>query len=193
MTDDPIEQLAADARTDPAVSVASERPDPGPGDRVDDLARRLVLLAALERAVADAKAEAKDELRRLIRPGHTLRPLLGDGRPAGSVSYTIGRPTVAVADEAALAEWVTRRYPTEVELATTVRPAFRKQLLEGALAAGVPIGPGGEVAEDGPPLSIRTGAGYLTAKADPKRATAVWAEIRTAPMELLTTEQDVTE
>lgn len=70
------------------------------------------------------------------------------GNELGTVTLAAGRVSARVTDEAAFLAWVQRNYPDETQ--TVVREAFRKRLLDGAVAKsdhGDPtaVGPGGEV------------------------------------------------
>lgn len=157
---------------------AMEQEQDTTANEADELARRLLLLSALDKRVAAAIADAREGLRRLIRPGTTLKPRLSDGGPAGTMSYTVAGIKAQVADEKALAAWVMTRYPTEVDMPVVVRPAFRARLLEVSEAAGVPLGPGGEAAEDAPPIRMVNTPGVVRATPDKERAAQLWAEIR---------------
>ena len=71
-----------------------------------------------------------------------------------------------------------KRYPTEAEMTVTVREAFRARVLEVSEAAGVALGPGGEAAEDAPPVRIVNTAGTVRALPDKNRTAELWAAIR---------------
>jgi len=158
--------------------------EPNPGDV---LAHRLLLLKALGDRVTGLIADTKAELRQgqHIRPGGTLRPPLADGKPAGAVSYSVSSESVHVTDEQALGGWLAKHYPSAVELRLVPREWMVEQLKTAAEAAGVVIGPGGEAGEFAPP-GIRIGQreGHISARPDPKRAEALWAEMRTLTTEL---------
>jgi hypothetical protein len=158
---------------------------------IDELARRLLLLAALDKRVKSAIDEAKAKLRRMIGPGTTVRPTLSDGGPAGYAAYTVAAIQAMVSDEKAFAAWVQRRYPTECELVVKVRDGFRDKVLEVSEAAGVPLGPGGETAEDAPAgVRVLNTAGTLRAVPDKNRAAELWAEIRAGATLFELEEQD---
>jgi hypothetical protein len=155
-----------------------------PADQIDRLARRLLLLSALAKTVAEAKADTKDELHQLIRPGTTLRPVVG-GKPAGSVSYTVGRVTAAVTNETAFGEWVLAHQPGEVDLVVAVKPDYRVAVLAASEEANQPCAPTGECGPDAPAgIRVATAPGSLSARPDPKRAAELWHEIRTQITEL---------
>jgi hypothetical protein len=159
-------------------------------NEADELARRLLLLAALDKRVAAAIADTRASLRRLIRPGTSLKPQLVDGGPAGVVSYTVAGIKAQVADEEAFTAWVMTRYPTEVEMPVVVRPAFRAQVLEVSEAAGVALGPGGEAAEDAPPIRMVNTSGTVRALPDKNRTAELWAEIKAGATLFELEEQD---
>ena len=146
---------------------------------VDGLGRRLLLLKALDARIAGEITEARRELQLAgFRPGNTMRPPMSDGKPAGSISYSVGSLGATVSDPDAFARWVIDNYPRATSLEVKVAEWFTAQVLDASLTAGVPIGPGGEVGEDGPP-GIRIGqrAGSISARPDPKRSAALWAEM----------------
>jgi hypothetical protein len=145
---------------------------------IEALAKRLLLLAALDKRVAGAIADARAGLRRLIRPGTSVKPQLADGGPAGVVSYSVAGIKAQVADEEAFTAWVLKRYPTEVHMPILVRDAFRAQVLEVSEAAGVALGPGGEAAEDAPPVRMVNTSGTVRALPDKNKTQELWAEIR---------------
>jgi hypothetical protein len=147
-------------------------------DRIDALARRLILLQHLEQRVSQAKTDTKQELHQLIKPGTQLRPLLADGQPAGVVSYPAGATRASISDADAWGEWVMRHYPTECQLIPVPRKAFQDKVLEMSKAAGVPIGPGGEVAESAPAgVKVSSFAGAVRALPAADRGPELWAEI----------------
>jgi len=155
-----------------------------PADQIDRLARRLLLLSALAKTVAEAKADTKDELHQLIRPGTTLRPVVA-GKPAGSVSYTVGRVTAAVSNEQAFADWVLANEPGEVDLVVAVKPQYRRAVLDASEAANQPCAPTGECGPNAPAgIRVATAPGSLSARPDPKRAADLWHEIKTQLTEL---------
>lgn len=147
-------------------------------NEADELARRLLLLAALDKRVAAAIAATRASLRQLIRPGTSLKPRLADGGPAGAVSYSVAGIKAQVADEEAFTAWVLRRYPGETHMPILVRDAFRARVLEVSEAAGVALGPGGEAAEDAPPIRMVNTSGTVRALPDKNRTAELWAEIR---------------
>jgi hypothetical protein len=147
-------------------------------NEMDELARRLLLLNALKGRVEGAIADTRASLRKQIRPGTSLKPRLADGGPAGVVSYSVAGIKAQIADEEAFTAWVLKRYPTEAEMPVVVRPAFRAQVLEVSEAAGVALGPGGETAEDAPPVRLVNTSGVIAARPDKDRAAELWAEIR---------------
>jgi hypothetical protein len=164
----------------------------GPADDVDRLARRLLLLSALAKAVAEAKSDTKEQLHRLIRPGTTLRPVVG-GKPAGSVSYTVGRTAAAVTNETAFADWVLANEPGEADLVVAVKPAYRQAVLQASEEANQPCAPPGECGPNGPAgIRVATGPGALSARPDPKRAAELWQEIRKSMTELVATQPEET-
>jgi len=150
----------------------------------DDLARQLLLVSALLARVAEERDKLRSLMVQQIRPGTTMKPTLADGSPAGTVLRTVTGVRAQVGDPKAFAAWVARRYPSEVYLppmpAMAVREAFQAKVLEMSEAAGVAIGPGGEVAEDAPAgVRILNTQGQLRVIPDKDNADALWREIRT--------------
>lgn len=146
---------------------------------VEGLGRRLLLLKALDARIAGEITETRRELQLGgFRPGNTMRPAMSDGKPAGAISYSVGSVGASVSDADAFARWAVDNYPRATSLEVKVAEWFTKQVLDATEAAGVPIGPGGEVGEDGPP-GIRIGqrAGSISARPDPKRSAQLWAEM----------------
>lgn len=148
----------------------------------DELARRVVLLSALEKRVSEQRDALKDELRtrQLLRPGNTIRPRLSDGEPAGRVTFTTGRVSAKVTDMLALAQWcVTQGYRDAVEYRPTVLEDFVAKLLEVSKVAEQPLGPGGEAGEYAPKgVAVVIGQGSVSATPDMDRATELWHDIR---------------
>lgn len=147
---------------------------------IEELAKGLLLLNALKGRVEESIAERKAKLRQLIRPGTSVKPVLADGGPAGVVSYSVAgiRAVVPKENEKAFTDWVIKRYPTEVEMVTNVRAPFRAKVLEVSEVAGVALGPGGEAAEDAPPVRLVNTAGVIAGRPDSDRTAELWAEIR---------------
>lgn len=152
----------------------------------DELARRLLLLASLESAVAEAVARTKEALAHRMSPGDLKRPQIA-GRPAGSVSYSAGAPRVTVTDPAALLAYVEQHYTTELELTTTIRESFLSAILEATKAAGEPCAPDGTLGVPG--LSVLAGMPRITARPDKARAGELWAEARANPLRLITSQE----
>lgn len=77
-----------------------------------------------------------------------------------TVAASVTHQSVSVSDSAALTRWVTNRYPTEVEMVPTVRPAWLTGFLQraspsgdvvadpstGEVVPGLAVRPGGEFA-----------------------------------------------
>jgi len=156
--------------------------DEPPAD-TDALARQLLLVAALLSRVKLESDKLRSLMAQQLRPGTTLKPTLTDGTPAGTVLRTVAGVRAQIGDPKAFAAWVAARYPTEVYLPPmppmAVREAFTTKVLEMSEAAGVPIGPGGEVAEDAPKgVRILNTPGVLRVIPDKDNTQALWAEIR---------------
>jgi hypothetical protein len=148
--------------------------------QVEQMAKEVLLLSALASRVTEERDRLKRQLIELVPPGTTLRPALTDGSSAGYVSRTVGGIKAMVSDAKAFAAWVQKRYTLEVSLQVTVREAFTAKVLEMSEAAGVPIGPGGEVAEDAPAgIRVLNTPGSTRAVPDKANAAALWNEIRT--------------
>lgn len=150
----------------------------------EELARRILLLSALGKRVEEERDALKAEIRarRLLAPGHTIHPRLADGEAAGRVTFSTGTVRAKITDPAALAQWcVTYGYRDVVTYRPVVAEDFVAKLLEMSKAAEQPIGPGGEVGEDGPKgVAVMITGGTLSATPDPDRADALWSEIRSA-------------
>ena len=146
--------------------------------RQDQIARQVLLLTALAGRVLEERDRLKAELG--MAPGARLKPLLSDGSAAGSVSRTVAGIKAQVGNPEAFAAWVAKRYPTEVYLPPmAVRDAFTKRVLAASEAAGVPLGPGGETAEDAPAgVRILNTPGVMRVSPDKDNAAGLWAEIR---------------
>lgn len=151
-------------------------------DALDDAGRRLLLLSALAKRVAGAIERTKADLLRRMPAGAQLRPTLPDGTTqAGLVFRATGRISAAVTDEAALVAWLkSNGYAEHVEFVQRPRAAALRRLLDMAEAAGVPIGPGGEVAENAPAgIAVHESAGSgVVARPDHARAGELWAAAR---------------
>ena len=91
------------------------------------------------------------------------------GIPIGTVTLARGKRSVEVVDEEAFGDWVREHYPTEVEV--SVRPAFRKKLLERVLATGHLIDADG-VIYDGI-VEVRAGEPYPMVKLDGEASIAI--------------------
>jgi len=146
--------------------------------RQEDKARQVLLLTALANRVLEQRDRLKAELG--LAPGSRLKPTLADGSPAGAVSRTVAGIKAQVGNPEAFAAWVQKRYPSEVYLPPiAVREAFIKRVLECSEAAGVPLGPGGETAEDAPAgVRILNTPGVVRVAPDKDNAAALWAEMR---------------
>lgn len=133
---------------------------------------------------------ARGEAAAMVTPGHRNRvasPL--DGAPIGTVYMTDPKSSSVVTSEAALLEWMTAHYPEHVEtgyrvsasdaelqsvlfvhaphLLRQIRRVKRSVLAEihkRSVAAGGPVGPGGEV--DMPGVTIQTADAYVACLAD---------------------------
>jgi hypothetical protein len=146
--------------------------------RQEQTAKRVLLLTALANRVLEERDRLKAEL--ALAPGSRLKPTLADGSAAGSVLRTVAGVKAQVGDPKAFAAWVAKRYPGEVYLPPmAVREAFAKRVLEVSEAAGVPLGPGGETAEDAPAgVRILNTPGVVRISPDKDNAAGLWAEIR---------------
>lgn len=155
-------------------------------ESADELAIRLLLLSSLEGAVAESFSRAKELLAGRMTLGDMKRPQIA-GRAAGSVTYANGSTYVTVTDPAALTAWVEEHYTTELELVTSVRPAFLTAILEATKAAGEPCAPDGTLGVPG--LSVRSGAPRIVVRPDKARAADLWLEARANPLRLITSQE----
>ena len=147
-------------------------------DDQEQLARQVLLLTALANRVIEERDRLKAAMG--LAPGSRLQPTLRDGSAAGSVSRTVAGIRAQVGNPEAFASWVAKRYPSEVYLPpVAVREAFTKRVLEASEVAGVPMGPGGETAEDAPPgIRILNTPGVVRVAPSKDNAAGLWAEMR---------------
>jgi len=117
----------------------------------------LALCAWLRRQIKQWEAEAKAEL--VMLPGERKAAAV-NGSHLGFVTLARGKRQTRVDDEA-FTEWVEQRWPTEI--VKTVRPAFRRKLLEQALKLGAVIDDQGEVC---PAVELELGEPYPTTQLD---------------------------
>jgi len=152
----------------------------------DELSARLLLLSALEGAVAESISRTKELLAGRMTVGDLKRPRIA-GAVAGSVTYANGSISASVADMPALVAWVERNYTTELELVTAVRPAFLTAILTASKEAGEPCAPDGTL--DVPGVSVRRGSPRIVARPDKARAAELWLEARANPLRLITAQE----
>lgn len=79
---------------------------------------------------------------------------LPDGTKIGTVTYSEGRRTAKVTDEAAALAWCERAHPSEVQTIKIIRPAYLKMLLDLAKADDAPAGARGVDPETGEELDF---------------------------------------
>jgi hypothetical protein len=125
-------------REEPAPASTPEPPEPSGSDPVATLA----LCKWLRDRLKDWEAEAKAHL--ALLQGERKAAVVG-GQVVGHVTMAKGRRTARVANDAALLAYVKDHYPTEVEAVEQVRPAFLKQLLDGASKKGALVDSDGVV------------------------------------------------
>lgn len=155
-------------------------------ESADELSLRLLLLAALEGAVAQSIKRTKELLGGRLTLGDLKRPRIGNVS-AGSVTYANGPASVNVTNEAELTAWVEQNYTTEIELITRIRPAFLEQIIEATRKAGEPCAPGGEL--DVPGLSVRDGRPRIVARPDRAHASELWLAARADPLRLISAQE----
>lgn len=93
---------------------------------------------------------------------------LPDGTKLGAISYSEGRRTAKVTDEANALAWCQRVHPSEVQTVTIIRPAYLKMLLDLAKADNAPAGAHGVDPETGEELDfieVMQGAPYISVTA----------------------------
>lgn len=74
------------------------------------------------------------------------------------VAASVSHEAAFVSDEKAFVEWMAKRFPSEVETVTRVRPAWQTAFLSGLQSAGeVACAPDGEVV---PGVSVRPGGEF---------------------------------
>lgn len=119
---------------------------------MSDPLAQLALCKWLRDRIREWEASAKAELQML--PGERKAAVI-NGHNLGYVTLANGRKSVSVDDETAFLAWIEARWPSEVE--KTVRPAFRKKMLDLALKRGALIDGDGVVCEA---VSVRQGDPY---------------------------------
>lgn len=152
-------------------------------DRLQQILRLEALAAAAKTAAADHRAELNAEAaaefeREGTAPTWRLQDL-------GTVTLPVSKEAAYVAAPQAFVEWVTARYPSEVETIAQVRPAFQAALfarlhLEGSSAVDTATG------EEVPGLAVRPGGipKSLSIRASAE-ASAVFAEAGRQDLERL--------
>lgn len=124
-------------------------------------ARRVAVLTALGERVTEAAKQARAELlAEMTEAGaEKVAAELPDGTQVASVSLAAASGAKPyVADEAAFTRWVAAEHPSELEY--TVRPAFRKRVLDGVTTEGGGEIPAGvELSDPRPYLSNRFKSG----------------------------------
>jgi hypothetical protein len=134
------------------------------------VAEAAALRAHTARAILDGQARAELE-RDGVAPTWRIPGL-------GTVPLALTSDSVDVVDEAAYVEWMRRRFPTEVETITRVRPAFDKALREAAAKRKASCDDQGELI---PGLTFRPGGKprgvSVRPSADATAAAAAQAEV----------------
>lgn len=134
-------------------------------------ATRLVMATRLIGDVLKEETDAaKVTARELMDQAGAERVRVNDehGTNLGTVSLAAGRVSARVTDEAAFLAWVQCNHPDETQ--TVVRDAFRRKVLDGAVAKadhGDPtaVGPDGEVV---PGVEVVHGQPYLACRPTPE-------------------------
>jgi hypothetical protein len=88
-----------------------------------------------------------------------------DGTKIGAITYSEGRRTAKVTDEAAALAWCERVHPSEVQTIKIIRPAYLKMLLDIAKADDAPAGAHGVDPETGEELDfieVQQGAPFIS-------------------------------
>lgn len=88
-----------------------------------------------------------------------------DGTKIGAITYSEGRRTAKVTDEAAALAWCERVHPSEVQTIKIIRPAYLKMLLDLAKADDAPAGAHGVDPETGEELDfieVQQGNPYIS-------------------------------
>jgi hypothetical protein len=94
--------------------------------RRDEVARRLVLLAALKDKVAQLDRELRDQVGE-FKEGDRETAVLNDGPEIGSVTRTRSGTRAVIADEGLWFSWVLLNHPNAI--INQVHPAWKKDLL----------------------------------------------------------------
>jgi cell division ATPase FtsA len=131
---------------------------------VTDPVATLALCKWLRDRIRAWEAQAKADLS--MTAGERKAAAIG-GAHLGFVTLARGKRSTDVDDEA-LAEWVEQRWPSEI--VKTVRPAFRKKLLDQALNRGAVIDGDGVVCDA---VTVSHGDPYPTTQLDAEADIAI--------------------
>lgn len=127
----------------------------------------LALQAAVLKVLADAIADRMDTIRHQTEAAFTETgttqaiPELPDGTKVATVTLAGGGGKSAyVASDDELMAWVLKEHPDQVEL--TIRPGYRKALLDAAKEAGQPVDPA--TGETVPGIAIKESRPYVAVR-----------------------------
>lgn len=90
---------------------------------------------------------------------------LPDGTKLGAITYSEGRRSAKVTDEAAALAWCERAHPSEVQTVRMIRPAYLKMLLDLAKADDAPAGAKGvdpSTGEELPFIEVQQGNPFIS-------------------------------
>lgn len=106
-------------------------------DTLRTIAARAALAKRMGELLAERTTDTRDEVLAALldlRREHGMKSAvitLPDGTPIGTVTLTEPNDSFQVVDDKAFLRWVEDNHPNEVEYVPTVRPSFKKMLLEG--------------------------------------------------------------
>jgi hypothetical protein len=109
---------------------------------IKDQAFRVAVLGALKDALGSQYADERGDLLEQLVAAQgelgvkSLDVSLPDGTKVATVTLTQPSTRVEVVDEDAFTKWVEANYPTEVQTITSVRPAFRRVVLDEVFVTG---------------------------------------------------------
>lgn len=152
------------------------------------IAVKLVAAKVLTDRLQAYTADLKEQMAAMLDEGDRKTAALGNGTKCGTVTYTKGRVTARVVDDAALLAWVQANHPDEV--VSQVRPSFLTALLDDAKKAGAAVSR--ETGELVPGVEVWMGTPYLSVKPDPAAVPALADAIRAGQLLALESGEQVT-
>ena len=135
----------------------TDRPDPR------EATIRLAALKVLRDKVSAAYDQARHDAREALDPGDRKTAYLPSGASIGTVTYTDGKTTAKIIDEAAFLAWVQRNAPDEIVTTKVVRWSYTNAVMSRCVSDdGEAIH--GETGEVIPGIGFVTSASYVSAR-----------------------------